>query len=221
MPKPDKWVHRWPVVSESAYGGETYNVALARDGTWGCSCKGWIFQKARPREDCKHILRVKREIEEPPLPWPGAWAALGQLPKPPDREPPDDLFLRALVEKAEREYIERGYMHAGSIGWREIEAVYGSDTPGDFGGYFVRQNCQAFSLELPPERRLFLLHEHNLLDAWQVNGSCFYYTAYHGEVFQVWRALTHWELCLKCRKWTPGDHDCRPEPWMAYLQEDR
>lgn len=57
------WVNRWEVESMSE-AGKTYNVGQKTDGSWGCSCPRWIFSKARPRTDCKHIEKVKA-VESP------------------------------------------------------------------------------------------------------------------------------------------------------------
>lgn len=58
----DQWKNRWTCPSNSQDGN--YTVSEKRDGTWGCSCKGWIFQHKRKEalgldSDCDHIKRVK------------------------------------------------------------------------------------------------------------------------------------------------------------------
>lgn len=55
--KKDKnpWAYQVQVTGSS---GDIYNVGYRQDGTWGCSCKGWIFSK--PRADCKHIEAIKK-----------------------------------------------------------------------------------------------------------------------------------------------------------------
>ncbi len=216
MPKPDKWIKRWSAFSRNS--SDDYTVALARDGTWGCSCKGWIFQKERPRMDCKHILETKRDIERPPKPWPGVEAAMAILPPGPDREPPADLFLRALVEKAEAEYIEQGYMYSGHIGWREVDETCGTGWHLNLDGYLERAGCEGFALILPPKRRWHLICTLGLADKWQEKASYFYPRARDGEVCNVWWKLVQFRLCPRCRIWhREAEHDCRPEPWMTFL----
>src|SRR5271166_1561749 len=36
---------------------DPYTVSLANDGNWSCACMIWT--RTHPREDCKHIMRVK------------------------------------------------------------------------------------------------------------------------------------------------------------------
>jgi hypothetical protein len=52
------WIARWEVESRSEPDKKRV-VAMKVDGTWGCSCGGWIFNKQRPRADCWHIEQVK------------------------------------------------------------------------------------------------------------------------------------------------------------------
>ena len=54
------WLYRWDVKSRTT--SETYIVSMKANGTWGCSCKKWIFAKA-PKPDCHHIAKVK--VTEP------------------------------------------------------------------------------------------------------------------------------------------------------------
>jgi hypothetical protein len=56
------WVNRWEVQSQSD-PDKTYVVGQKSDGGWGCACPRWIFNKERPRPDCKHILGVKTNEE--------------------------------------------------------------------------------------------------------------------------------------------------------------
>lgn len=49
-----------PIVLRAEVKGSTgkkYVVSMRADGTWGCSCPGWIFHS--PRRDCKHIRAAK------------------------------------------------------------------------------------------------------------------------------------------------------------------
>lgn len=55
------WINRWEVVSETT--GEKYIVGQKLDGSWGCSCKRWIFSKT-PKPACKHIIKVQM-VEQP------------------------------------------------------------------------------------------------------------------------------------------------------------
>jgi len=52
----DLWYYRnqWYVSGSAA---EPYTVSEANDGNWSCSCMAWT--RNHPREDCKHIMRVK------------------------------------------------------------------------------------------------------------------------------------------------------------------
>jgi len=42
---------------------EPYIVSEAKDGNWSCSCMAWT--RNHPREDCKHIMRVKLQESKP------------------------------------------------------------------------------------------------------------------------------------------------------------
>jgi hypothetical protein len=66
------WPETWPVVGTS---GTEYTVGRKRDGTWGCDCPSWMFQKKDKwiydpvhhllvRHDCQHILQKKMELME-------------------------------------------------------------------------------------------------------------------------------------------------------------
>src|SRR5208282_68433 len=46
--------NQWYVSGSAA---EPYTVSEANDGNWSCSCMAWT--RNHPREDCKHIMRVK------------------------------------------------------------------------------------------------------------------------------------------------------------------
>ena len=52
------WIRSWSVVGTSK---KTYKVSQRQDGTFGCECQTWMFQKA-PKEDCQHILKKKIEL---------------------------------------------------------------------------------------------------------------------------------------------------------------
>jgi hypothetical protein len=54
MAKSNQWVKRIKVQSTTT--SEVYTVAQKTDGSFGCSCKAWIFQRKRlPNGHCKHI----------------------------------------------------------------------------------------------------------------------------------------------------------------------
>lgn len=50
-----KWIEKWGIKGES---GKIYTVALANDGTYGCSCPQWCFRR-KIAGDCKHIKIAK------------------------------------------------------------------------------------------------------------------------------------------------------------------
>lgn len=52
------YLFRWEVNSRTE-PDKTYVVSMKHDGTWGCSCPRWIFNRERPRPDCHHIEHVK------------------------------------------------------------------------------------------------------------------------------------------------------------------
>jgi|SRR6185437_6905472 len=54
---------QWDVASHTD-SSKSYKVTLYDDHSWACACGGWIFQKARPRGPCKHILGVQNEEPE-------------------------------------------------------------------------------------------------------------------------------------------------------------
>lgn len=45
--KNDRWQDRW-IVESRTDPGVTYTVARDREGNFGCSCKGWIFNHKKP-----------------------------------------------------------------------------------------------------------------------------------------------------------------------------
>jgi hypothetical protein len=47
-----KWIKRWEVLGRS---GNTWIVAVDRDGNYGCSCPAWIYR----RKICHHILQIQ------------------------------------------------------------------------------------------------------------------------------------------------------------------
>jgi hypothetical protein len=55
-----QWKELWEVQSESR-ANVAYVVAKNVRGSFGCSCPAWIFQHT-PRQDCKHIAHVKRQL---------------------------------------------------------------------------------------------------------------------------------------------------------------
>lgn len=56
MKKNDKWVKRWSVESFTD-PDQKYNVAVDREGGYGCSCAAWRFQRKKS-PICKHIHYV-------------------------------------------------------------------------------------------------------------------------------------------------------------------
>jgi hypothetical protein len=54
-------------VSSASRPGVFYVVAQRREGGgWECSCPAWIHHV--PRADCKHIVMVRRQLNQAPLP---------------------------------------------------------------------------------------------------------------------------------------------------------
>jgi uncharacterized Zn finger protein len=58
----DVWVQRI-TISSTSDPDKTYVVARKVDGTMGCNCPAWKFQRGT-RGDCKHILALLREVPE-------------------------------------------------------------------------------------------------------------------------------------------------------------
>jgi hypothetical protein len=54
-----KWIKRWEIQSHSD-PDKTYTVALAEDGSYGCSCPQWKFR----RRQCRHIAEVQCNVPE-------------------------------------------------------------------------------------------------------------------------------------------------------------
>jgi hypothetical protein len=52
------WVNRWTVKSKTD-PLKKYTVGQKANGEWGCSCPRWIFNREKPRPDCKHIIGIK------------------------------------------------------------------------------------------------------------------------------------------------------------------
>lgn len=57
------WTSQWAVMGS---GATPYIVSHKKDGEWQCSCPAWT--RNTPREDCKHILRVKLAENVPSAP---------------------------------------------------------------------------------------------------------------------------------------------------------
>lgn len=66
-----KWIEHWDVMGTS---GKTYRVSRAADGSMGCDCPAWIFQKKQnyirnpatgkiEKADCNHILKKRFELQ--------------------------------------------------------------------------------------------------------------------------------------------------------------
>jgi hypothetical protein len=213
----DRWVHRWKVPSLDS--DNEYTIAIDRDGVWGCSCAHWRFRRAQlPDGECKHIKGLKHRLENPPKPWNGPHAALKDLP--PDDPPPFDGLgddARKLAEYAVREYVRAGYMYSGCVHPRPIEKELGKD-PWDAMGELVetgilrQRSSVGYALELTPEHRWWLIHEHDLAHTWLFDAPGFYPTSQTGEVAYVWQELKDFQLCDRCRKWYAAgeQHDgCR------------
>lgn len=49
-----KWIRKWKVPSNTDPETE-YVVSLGDDGTWGCSCRAWIYRRQR----CDHIQQMQ------------------------------------------------------------------------------------------------------------------------------------------------------------------
>lgn len=63
MAAKNPWVERWPVEGTE----DTWTVSRREDGSWGCSCPKWIFQKVPEgsrREDCHHIRQIRARTPE-------------------------------------------------------------------------------------------------------------------------------------------------------------
>ena len=58
--KPPRLRAEWSYKGQWYVSGSAntpYTVSEATDGNWSCSCMAWT--RNHPREDCKHIMRVK------------------------------------------------------------------------------------------------------------------------------------------------------------------
>ena len=42
----------------------SYVVGHKHDGTWTCSCKGWIFKYRKLGEECDHIRKARKDPEK-------------------------------------------------------------------------------------------------------------------------------------------------------------
>lgn len=60
-----EWVQKWTVMGTS---GKDYDVSKASDGSYGCTCPAWIFQRKKygPRKDCQHIMQKRIELGDLP-----------------------------------------------------------------------------------------------------------------------------------------------------------
>ena len=64
LPNSYGYKRRWAVSGSAA---TPYTVSEATDGNWACSCMNWT--RTVPREDCKHVMRVKLMTATPiPVP---------------------------------------------------------------------------------------------------------------------------------------------------------
>jgi hypothetical protein len=71
LPTSYGYKNRWGV---SGSAQTPYVVSLATDGNWACSCMAWT--RTHPREDCKHIMRVKLQTAAPVVQAPNPSLAL-------------------------------------------------------------------------------------------------------------------------------------------------
>lgn len=53
--------NQWAVASQSSKGKHNYVVSECHDGSWECACMNWT--RTMPRQDCKHILKKKLELQ--------------------------------------------------------------------------------------------------------------------------------------------------------------
>lgn len=54
--------HNRRYVVESSTPGKLYTATLTTDGYWECSCPGYMYSKASPK-NCKHIDKVKKTLK--------------------------------------------------------------------------------------------------------------------------------------------------------------
>ena len=100
---------------------------------------------------------------------------------------------RKLVEYAEKNYIETGYMYSGNISPNIFEIIKICGKNNSLNVLFSlvkkhilqKRNCQALSFELVIPRRKKLIKKHNLSKVWQKNAPYFYPNDEHGEVTHV------------------------------------
>lgn len=59
LPNSYGYKRRWAVSGSAA---TPYVVSESTDGNWACSCMNWT--RTHPREDCKHIMRVKLQTAQ-------------------------------------------------------------------------------------------------------------------------------------------------------------
>ena len=53
--------NQYQVASQSSKGKHTYTVSEYFDGSWACACMNWT--RTVQRQDCKHILKKKLELQ--------------------------------------------------------------------------------------------------------------------------------------------------------------
>lgn len=53
--------NQYEVASQSSKGRHVYKVSENHDGSWECACMNGT--RTMPRQDCKHILRKKLELQ--------------------------------------------------------------------------------------------------------------------------------------------------------------
>ena len=57
-----QWYHDASPTKRTPFP-DPYIVSEAKDGNWSCACMNWT--RTHPREDCKHIMRVKMKVSAP------------------------------------------------------------------------------------------------------------------------------------------------------------
>lgn len=108
-----------------------------------------------------------------------------------DRQPTTpNLTKEQIYQMFLDEYVEDGYIYSGSIPANHY-AFYGNRANYERlwelekEGKIVRRECEAVAFQLPVEKRLELIREHNLDVEWQKKAPFFYPNGPKGEVTEV------------------------------------
>jgi hypothetical protein len=128
------WKFRWEMPSDSS-PGTTYVVAMDEHGEWGCGCNGWRMHF--PRNDCKHIRRVKQV--EPRVDAGGLELKYSAEGRRTIRKPAPVIAPRALTNTQVRD-IERELRDGGP-------QRFSKPSPQKPEPFFVRQTRRAITLE--------------------------------------------------------------------------